>query len=528
MVAFYSLFLKICIYMKVELKIFCYFVFTFLLSEICFILLGSTILQHLVFLPLLSCIGLFIFSYYLNVRELKMLSLWYSLNILYKSVCVWSNLLIIVGFPQEVCTLTLPVTLGFNLVYSLGVDGLNIWFVMLSALLIPICFLLNWEVIRHRVLESIILYFYIEFLLFNVFLSLDIFIFYLCFEALLIPMYLIIGIWGSRGRRIHASYQFFLYTLVGSVAMLLAIIYIYYTCGSTNWFVVASGEFSDSEILLLLGTFYLAFVVKVPLYPVHIWLPEAHVEAPTGGSVLLAGIMLKLGTYGILKYCIFLWPLHIGYYVPVMFVLTTVGIIYGSLATIRQIDLKKSIAYSSVAHMSFLVQGLFMEIEQGLEGAVFFMLGHGFVSSGLFICIGILYDRYHTRIISYYGSLVLVMPMFTVFFYVFSLGNLNFPGTVNFVSEFLTSVAISYKNFFVMFLGSFSMLLSGIYAIWLYNRAMFGSIKQLDSFYCDITRREYNVLLPLVLCMFVFGIYPEIILNSIRIVIVYYNLSTSY
>jgi len=341
-------------------------------------------------------------------------------------------------------------------------------------------------------------------------------------------MYLIIGIWGSRGRRIHASYQFFLYTLIGSVAMLLGIIYIYYTCGSTNWFVVASGEFSDSEIFILLGTFYLAFVVKVPLYPVHIWLPEAHVEAPTGGSVLLAGIMLKLGTYGILKYCIFLWPLHISYYVPVMFVLTTVGIIYGSLATIRQIDLKKSIAYSSVAHMSFLVQGLFMEVEQGLEGAVFFMLGHGFVSSGLFICIGILYDRYHTRIISYYGSLVLVMPIFTLFFYAFSLGNLNFPGTVNFVSEFLTSVAISYKNFFVMFLGSFSMLLSGIYAIWLYNRAMFGSIKQLDSFYCDITRREYNVLLPLLVCMFLFGIYPEIILNSIRVVITYYNLSTSY
>jgi NADH-quinone oxidoreductase subunit M len=457
-------------------------------------------------------------------KVLKVVSLIMSLYILIEVMVLWLNLLVVVGYPQYLSVVKLYVGAGFSIDYALGVDGITIWFIILSALLIPICLLLNWKSITFRVMESIVLYFLVETLLFNVFFVLDIFLFYLFFEALLIPMFLIIGIWGSRGRRIHASYQFFLYTLLGSVSMLLGILYLYYTCGTTNWYVVAVAPLSDIEILFVLGAFYLAFIVKVPLYPVHIWLPEAHVEAPTGGSVLLAGIMLKLGTYGILKYCIFLWPTHNQYYIPFLLVITTFGIIFGSLATIRQIDLKKSIAYSSVAHMSYVIQGLLMSSGTGLEGAFLLMLGHGFVSSALFICVGIIYDRYHTRIITYYGNLIVVMPVFGLLFYLFTLGNMNFPGTVNFISELLVSIGLGYLNAGILFLSVSSMILSGIYAMWLYNRVVFGPANIKASLFCDITRREFFILLPLLAFMLLLGVFPEIVLNSVRVTLVYYGM----
>ncbi len=447
---------------------------------------------------------------------IKKLTLTYSLIIFSLTLFLW------IFFNNElgnfVYVIHLPWLSVFNIYFSVGIDGISIFFIMLTGFLIPLCILISWNSITYKVKEYMLMLLLTEWLLFNVFSVLDLFFFYIFFESVLIPMFIIIGIWGSRQRKIHAAYQFFFYTLFGSILMLIGIIIIYFQTGTTDIQLLAQTEFTIQRQLILWLSFFCSFAVKVPMLPVHIWLPEAHVEAPTAGSVILAGVLLKLGTYGIIRFMIPLFPYAMNYFTPLVFSMCIIGIIYSSATTIRQIDLKKIIAYSSVAHMNFALLGLFANNIQGLEGSLFFMLGHGIVSSGLFLCIGILYDRYHTRNILYYGGLVQVMPLFSIFFLIFTLANIGLPGTVNFIGEFLVLIGTWRTNTIVIFLASIGTILGAIYAIWFYNRLVFGQIRfyALQKF-VDIQRREFFLLLPLLFMVFFMGIYPIIFLESFNL-----------
>lgn len=406
---------------------------------------------------------------------------------------------------------------ALNIYYTIGIDGISIFFVILTTFLIPICILTSWEVIQYKVKEFMILLLVTELLLINVFIVLDLFFFYIFFEGVLIPMFLIIGIWGSRQRKIHAAYQFFFFTLLGSIIMLLGIIVIYIETGTSDIQDLMYTTFSYEKQLFLWVAFFCSFAVKVPMMPVHIWLPEAHVEAPTAGSVILAGILLKLGVYGIIRILIPMFPDAMVYFTPLVFTMCVIGVVYSAATTIRQIDLKKTIAYSSVAHMNYAMLGLFTNNAQGIEGCLYFMLGHGVVSSALFLCIGMLYDRYHTRNILYYGGLVQVMPIYTVFLLIFTLANIGLPGTVNFVGEFLVMVGVWKVNTVVIFFGSIGMILGAVYAIWLFNRLVFGQIRfySLQKF-VDINRREFLVLFPLLFLVFFMGLYPMCFLETMN------------
>ena len=329
-------------------------------------------------------------------------------------------------------------------------------------------------------------------------------------------MFIIVGVWGARQRKIHAAYQFFFYTLLGSILMLLGIVVIYFHLGTTDIQILLNSYFTPYRQLFLWLAFFASFSVKVPMLPVHIWLPEAHVEAPTAGSVILAGVLLKLGTYGIIRFMIPIFPYANTFFTPLIFTLCIIAIIYSSCTTIRQIDLKKIIAYSSVAHMNYALLGLFVNNSQGLEGSLYLMLGHGVVSSALFLCIGILYDRYHTRNILYYGGLVLTMPLFSLFFLIFILSNIGMPGTINFVGELLVLLGIFQQNTITAVLAGTSMVLGAVYSIWLYNRLVFGYVKEKSLLiFCDLSRREINIVVPLAFVSLFLGIYPSIILNSL-------------
>lgn len=451
-----------------------------------------------------------------NLKLIKQLSLAFSLVIFLMSLILWiffNN-----EFGNFIYVAHIPWLSNFNIYYSIGLDGISIFFVILTAFLTPICMLISWNSIVYRAKEFFLMLLITELLLINVFAVLDLFFFYIFFESVLIPMFIIIGVWGSRQRKIHAAYQFFFYTLFGSILMLLGIIVIYFQSGTTDIQLLSQLELSESKQCVLWLAFFASFAVKVPMLPVHIWLPEAHVEAPTAGSVILAGVLLKLGTYGIIRFMIPMFPYAMHYFTPLVFTMCVIGILYSAATTIRQIDLKKIIAYSSVAHMNFALLGLFTNNTQGIEGSLFFMLGHGVVSSALFLCIGILYDRYHTRNILYYGGLVQVMPIFSIFFLVFTLANLGLPGMVNFVGEFLVLIGTWKVNTTVIVLASIGLILGAVYAIWLYNRLVFGQIR-FYSFqkFSDVTRREFALLLPLFIMVFVMGIYPVLFLDTFNI-----------
>lgn len=451
-----------------------------------------------------------------NIVKIKQLALLFSCIVFILTLFLW------IFFNNEIGNFVFVVHIPwlsiFNIYYSLGIDGISIFFIILTAFLIPICILVSWNSIVYKMKEFLIMLLITELLLINVFAVLDLFFFYIFFEAVLIPMFIIIGVWGSRQRKIHAAYQFFFYTLLGSILMLLGIIIIYFHTGTTDIQLLAQVEMSKYRQLILWLAFFSSFAVKVPMLPVHIWLPEAHVEAPTAGSVILAGVLLKLGTYGIIRFMIPMFPYAMIYFTPLVFTMCVIGIIYSAATTIRQIDLKKIIAYSSVAHMNFALLGLFTNNTQGIEGSLFFMLGHGVVSSALFLCIGMLYDRYHTRNLLYYGGLVQTMPIFSIFFLVFTLANLGLPGMVNFVGEFLVLVGTWKVNTTVIFLASIGMILGAVYAIWFYNRLVFGQIRfyALQRF-IDLTRREFFLLLPLFIMVFYMGIYPVLFLETFSI-----------
>jgi proton-translocating NADH-quinone oxidoreductase chain M len=408
-----------------------------------------------------------------------------------------------------------------NMQWYIGIDGISLFFIILTTFLVPVCLLISWSSITHLVKEFLVAFLFLETFMIAVFCMLDLILFYVFFESVLIPMFLIIGIWGSRERKIRAAYQFFLYTLIGSLFMLLAILLIYFQVGTTDLQVLMTTEFSERRQFFLWLAFFLSFAVKVPMIPFHIWLPEAHVEAPTSGSVILAGILLKLGTYGFLRFSIPLFPEATVYFTPLIYTLSVLGIIYASFTTLRQIDLKKIIAYSSVAHMGFVTLGLFSLNTQGIEGAILLMLSHGFVASALFLCIGILYDRTHTRLIRYYGGLVQTMPLFSFFFFVFTLGNLSLPGTSSFVGEFLILLGVFQTNTFIATLAATGMILGGAYSIWLYNRVVFGNLKPIYlNQFADLNRREFFILLPFVVCIFWMGVYPSIFLESFHLSVV--------
>lgn len=451
-----------------------------------------------------------------NLKLIKQLGLSFSCFIFILSLVLW------IFYNNEVGNFVYVSHISwlssFNIYYSLGVDGISIFFIILTAFLMPICLLMSWNSIVYKVKEFVLMLLITELLLINVFAVLDLFFFYIFFESVLIPMFIIIGIWGSRQRKIHAAYQFFFYTLFGSILMLLGIIVIYFQSGTTDIQLLTQLEFSKSRQLILWLAFFASFATKIPMVPVHIWLPEAHVEAPTAGSVILAGVLLKLGTYGIIRFMIPMFPYAMYYFTPLVFTMCIISIIYSASTTIRQIDLKKIIAYSSVAHMNFALLGLFTNNSQGIEGSLFFMLGHGVVSSALFLCIGMLYDRYHTRNLLYYGGLVQVMPIFSIFFLVFTLANLGLPGMVNFVGEFLVLIGTWKVNTTVIVLASIGLILGAVYSIWFYNRLVFGQIRfySLQKF-SDLTRREFFVLLPLFIMVFVMGIYPALFLDAFNI-----------
>nr|YP_009476758.1 NADH dehydrogenase subunit 4 [Cryptomonas curvata]AVM81251.1 NADH dehydrogenase subunit 4 [Cryptomonas curvata] len=406
----------------------------------------------------------------------------------------------------------------FNIYFFLGIDGISLFFVILSTFLVSICILNSWSSVKKHLKKYYICFLLMDSFLIIVFSVLDVVVFYIFFESILIPMFLVIGVWGSRTRKLKAAYQFFLYTLIGSLFMLLAIFYMFFETGTTDFQILNTVVFSEEKELFLWLAFFLSFSVKVPMVPFHIWLPEAHVEAPTSGSVILAGILLKMGTYGLLRFSLSLFPYASIYFTPFVYVLSAVAVIYTSLTTLRQIDLKKIIAYSSVAHMAFVTIGIFTFNLYGIEGSLLIMLSHGFISSALFLCIGVLYDRHHTRLIKYYSGLTQVMPLYSFFFLFFSMANLGFPGTSSFSGELLTLIGSYQSNTIVTFLASTGMILGAGYSLWLCNRVLFGplTINYIIQ-YTDITRREFAILTPLLLCTIWMGVYPEIFLDPMHL-----------
>ncbi|AJY46463.1 NADH-quinone oxidoreductase subunit M [Martelella endophytica] len=406
--------------------------------------------------------------------------------------------------------------LGTGIGYHLGVDGISMMFILLTTVLMPLCILASWEAITYRVKAYMIAFLILETLIIGVFVSLDIVMFYVFFEAGLVPMYLIIGIWGHE-RRVYASLKFFLYTFAGSIFMLLSIMAMYWVTGTTSVPVLLNYTFPEHlQYWLFLG-FFASFAVKMPMWPVHTWLPDAHVEAPTAASGVLAGVLLKLGGFGVLRYSMPMFPDASYYFAPLIFTLSIIAIVYASFVALMQTDMKKLIAYSSIAHMGFVTMGMFSATVEGIEGSIFLMLSHGIVSGALFFCVGIIYDRMHTRDIAAFGGLVNNMPRFAVAFLIFAMANVGLPGTSGFIGEFLTIIGVYQVSTWTAVFAATGVILSAMYTLWLYRRVVFGALEK-DSLKAllDLTTREKFVLYPLIGLTIFFGIYPQPIFGVIH------------
>ena len=404
--------------------------------------------------------------------------------------------------------------LGSTASYQMGVDGISMPFVILTTFLMPICIAASWHV-KIRVREYMIAFLVLETLMIGVFCALDLVLFYVFFEAGLIPMFLIIGIWGGKGR-VYASFKFFLYTLLGSVLMLVAIIAMYWQSGTTDIaeLLTRNPGFPAAMQTWLWLAFFASFAVKMPMWPVHTWLPDAHVEAPTAGSVILAAILLKMGGYGFLRFSLPMFPDASLYFQNFVYTLSVIAIIYTSLVALMQEDMKKLIAYSSVAHMGFVTMGIFSMTRQGIDGAMFQMISHGLVSGALFLCVGVVYDRMHTREIAAYGGLVHRMPLYAGVFMLFTMANVGLPGTSGFVGEFLALMGTFKNNTWVAFFATFGVILSACYALWLYRRVVFGKLEKAGlAHMVDMTPRELATLGPLAVLTIFFGVYPSPILD---------------
>jgi len=429
-----------------------------------------------------------------------------------------------------------PADPGFQLVeqrewllglqYKMGVDGISILFVMLTTFLMPITILACWEVTT-RVKEYMIAFLVLETLMLGVFMALDLVLFYLFFEAGLIPMFLIIGIWGGQAR-IYAAFKFFLYTFLGSVLMLVAMVAMFAEAGTTDIAALLTHTFASDTLdiagftipggvqTLLWLAFFASFAVKMPMWPVHTWLPDAHVQAPTAGSVVLAAILLKMGGYGFLRFSLPMFPVASDIMAPLVLWLSAIAIVYTSLVALAQTDMKKLIAYSSVAHMGYVTAGIFAANQQGIDGAIFQMISHGFISGALFLCVGVIYDRMHTREIDAYGGLVVRMPAYALIFMLFTMANVGLPGTSGFVGEFLTLMGMFQANTWVAVVATSGVILSAAYALWLYRRVVLGDlIKESLKTITDMTTRERAIFAPLVVMTILLGVYPSLVTDII-------------
>lgn len=399
------------------------------------------------------------------------------------------------------------------------IDGVSVFFILLTTFLVPICILVSWYSSVEKVRFFLLMLFILEFALVNSFTTSNLFVFFIFFEVILFPMFFIIGIWGSRDRKIHAVFQFLLYTLIGSVFLYVAIFYLWWGYNSVDYLVLKQTPLSFFDQNFLFWLLFISFSFKIPLFPVHIWLPEAHVEAPTFGSIILAGLLLKLGTYGIMRFVISLFPDAVSYFAPLVLVLVIIGIFYTSFSTTRQLDLKKIIAYSSIGHMGFVILGLFTTYIDGLSGSLYLMIGHGFISSALFMSIGFLYERYHTRNITDLRGLVRFMPLFGIFFLIYTLANVSFPGTFNFIAEIGVLLALVKSNLILAVCSVFSIIFIMVYSFWLYNRIMYGnSFAILDRYeiigkYMDLSLREFTLMSIFAFLIIFFGFFPSIILT---------------
>ena len=411
---------------------------------------------------------------------------------------------------------------GYGISYHMGIDGISLFFVLLTTFLMPLCILCSWKAIQQQVCEYMIAFLILETLVIGVFCALDFMVFYFFFEGSLIPMYLIIGIWGGK-ERIYAAFKFFLYTLLGSVLLLLALLYIYYQVGTTDIPVLMEKVPSfglDIQKWLWLA-FFASFAVKVPMWPFHTWLPDAHVQAPTAGSVILAGVLLKLGGYGFLRFSLPMLPEASIYFTPLVYSLSVIAIIYTSLVALMQTDMKKLIAYSSVAHMGFVTIGIFTLNIQGIEGGIFQMISHGLVSAALFLCVGVLYDRMHTKEIAHYGGLVRRMPIYAFVFLFFTMASIGLPTTSGFVGEFLVLAGAFKDNILVATLACTGVVLGAAYMLWLYKRVVFGemvheNLKQI----LDLERREILIFAPIVVLIVWYGIQPNVLLEYMHVSVI--------
>ena len=404
-----------------------------------------------------------------------------------------------------------------NIYYYLGIDGISLSFILLTTLLTPICIFTSWNKIKENISYFIISFLLIEFFLIGAFSSLDLFIFYIFFEGSIIPLFLIIGIWGGENR-IYASYKFLLFTIFGALFMLLGILTLYFYSGTSNLTLLININIPFTLQIWLFLSFFISFAIKLPMWPFHTWLPDAHVEAPTAGSVILAGILLKLGGYGFLRFSLPLFPTASDFFTPFIFILSLISIIYISIVTLAQKNIKKLIAYSSVAHMGFVTLGIFSRNLEGLQGSVFQMISHGLVSAALFLSAGILIDRIKTKNINDYGGMLKQMPVFSFFFMIFCLGAISFPGTTGFISEFLVLIGAFKINFLISFFAAFGIIFSACYILWLYNRVCFGTNNYKDI--NDLNIKETFIFFIFIFLIITFGLYPNFLISV-------YELSTN-
>lgn len=477
-------------------------------------MIESSILTAITFLPLIGALAITIVpggsARFDNT--MRWIALVTTLTVFAASLVLWAMFdPADTGFQFVVNHDWLPGGIG----YRMGVDGISVLFVVLTAFLLPICIVASWQSITVRVREYLIAFLILEMLMIGAFATLDLALFYVFFEGGLIPMFLIIGIWGGK-RRVQASYKFFFYTFTGSVLMLIAIMAMYWQAGTLDIIKLLAFKFSPDVQFWLWLAFFASFAVKMPMWPFHRWLPEAHVEAPTAGSVILAAILLKLGGYGFLRFSLPMFPDASALFTNFVFFLSVAAIILTSLVALVQEDVKKLIAYSSVAHMGFVTMGIFSGTQNGVDGAVFQMLSHGLVSGALFLSVGVIYDRMHTREIAAYGGLVNRMPRYATAFVIFSLANVGLPGTSGFVGEFLTLIAAFSVNTWVAAGAALGVILSAAYALWLVWRLIYGTLDK-DSLksILDLSRREMVILVPLIVLIIFFGFYPAPILDAI-------------
>lgn len=456
-----------------------------------------------IFLPLLGALVILLSGESRGSHNARWVGLWVSFVTWLLSIVLWGRFdPTLSGFQLEDVARWMP-SLGLS--YHVGVDGISLPFILLTTLIVPLCIMASWTSIQIKVRAYIVAFLVLETLLLGSFAALDFVLFYLFFEGVLLPMFFIIGIWGGGGR-IEATFKFFLYTFLGSSLMLLALVYLYLEIGGGSIPLALAATFDPKIQKWLWLAFFASFAIKLPMWPFHTWLPDAHVEAPTGGSMMLAGVLLKMGGYGFLRFSLPLFPEASAYFAPLVFALSVIAIVYGSFVALAQTDMKKLIAYSSVAHMGFVTLGIFTRDMAGIQGAIMQMVSHGLISTALFLCVGVVYDRAHTREIAHYGALVHRMPRYAVVFIMVILASLGLPGTSGFVGEFLVLLGTFHVNIYAAGVAAFSMILAPAYGLWLYQRMMFGPPS--GRVMADLNGREILVFFPLLGGILFLGLYP--------------------